>query len=78
MKSNQQDIDQTGNDGISSNDIIQCGIIRSIPHGIIMIYHFKHVAIYVQQMRGNRYLNLQRIKGIQPQKKRSESEKWLF
>lgn len=77
MKSNQQDIDQTGNDDISFNGIIQCGIIRSIPHGIIMIYHFKHVAIYVQQMRGNRYLNLQRIKGIQPQKK-SESEKWFF
>lgn len=35
-----------------------------------MVYHFKHVAIYVQQMRGNRYLNLQRIKGIQPQKKK--------
>lgn len=77
MKSNQQDIDQTGNDSISSNDIIQCAIIRSIPHGIIMVYHFKHFAIYVQQMRGKRYLNLQRIKGIQPQKK-SESEKWLF
>lgn len=34
-----------------------------------MVYHFKHFAIYVQQMRGKRYLNLQRIKGIQPQKK---------
>lgn len=42
-----------------------------------MVYHFKHFAIYVQQMRGKRYLNLQRIKGIQPQKK-SENEKWLF
>lgn len=42
-----------------------------------MVYHFKHFAIYVQQMGGKRYLNLQRIKGIQPQKK-SESEKWLF
>lgn len=35
-----------------------------------MVYHFKHFAIYVQQMGGKRYLNLQRIKGIQPQKKK--------
>lgn len=45
----------------------------------ILVYHVKHVAIYVQQMRVNRYLILQRIKGIQPHtKKKIESEKWLF